>query len=314
MKTYTIAVPHNRITQSIRDALGLDVAHTHGQWIIAAHSINAAVHLMRARGFPDWPITGDGLIKDSSEAPGILADAGLLDQAAVFARTPFWMGSSTVAVVDKGGDARRIGVINGGRFTPDGDNLTNPDRAEATDVTLPITPARIGSGVDAIVEKALPSPLGELCMPVGLMKRELTAYAGELVQAAYNDHAAVVDRDLADNILGSVENGPWKLITDPNLRQMVGGYVADTCHTVAQAAGLPDVAEQAGNAVPPEGLPTGGRLVASDARDRLARHLYLAERTDEWAAREWDFPQHVNQEPYLRRADAILAVITGKDN
>lgn len=114
---------------------------------------------------------------------------------------------------------------------------------DPTDVTLPITTAQIGSAVDAIVEKALPSPLGELCMPVGLMKRELTAYAGELVLAADAD-----------------------------------------------AAGI-----------------------HRDARNRLARHLYLSERLDEWAPREWDPPQHVNQEPYLRRADTILAVITGKD-
>ncbi|MEU0078483.1 hypothetical protein ABZY58_11355 [Micromonospora tulbaghiae] len=52
--------------------------------------------------------------------------------------------------------------------------------------------------------------------------------------------------------------------------------------------------------------------IQRDARQRLARHLYLTEHTDEWAPRMWDLPQHVNQEPYLRRADAILAVITGK--
>ncbi|MFI1194119.1 hypothetical protein ACH4T9_12790 [Micromonospora sp. NPDC020750] len=115
--------------------------------------------------------------------------------------------------------------------------------ADPTDVTLPITPARIGSAVDAIVEKALPSPFGELCAPVGLMKRELAAHAGRLVQAAYDD-AASINRD---------------------------------------------------------------------ARQRLARHLFLSERTDEWAPREWDLPQHVNQKPYLRRADALLAVITGKE-
>lgn len=51
-----------------------------------------------------------------------------------------------------------------------------------------------------------------------------------------------------------------------------------------------------------------------DARDRLARHLYLQERTDEWAAREWPMPQHVDQESYLRRADAMLAVIAGKED
>lgn len=115
--------------------------------------------------------------------------------------------------------------------------------ADPTDVTLPITAAQIQRGVGAIVEQVHPRPRGEPCTPVGEMERRLAAYAGELVQAAYND-AAGINRD---------------------------------------------------------------------ARQRLARHLFLAERTDEWAPREWDLPQHVNQEPYLRRADALLAVITGKE-
>jgi len=62
-----------------------------------------------------------------------------------------------------------------------------------------------------------------------------------------------------------------------------------------------------GDAYPP------APMLAPDARERLARHLFLSERTDEWAPREWDMPQHVNQEPYLRRADAMLAVITGQE-
>lgn len=119
--------------------------------------------------------------------------------------------------------------------------------------------------------------------------------------------------DTSDMLIGSVENGPWALITDPNLRQIVGEYVADTCHSVALAAGLDEAMEYAHNSVP-QRLDTVSRLVAPDARERLARHLFLSERTDEWASREWDMPQHVNKEPYLRRADVLLAVITGKGN
>ncbi|MEU7170269.1 hypothetical protein ABZ949_02105 [Micromonospora tulbaghiae] len=110
------------------------------------------------------------------------------------------------------------------------------------DLTLPLTPAKLGRAVNAIVDRAFPPPRGEDCIAVGEMTRALTALCGEAVQVAYDD-----------------------------------------------AAGM-----------------------QRDARERLARHLYLTEHADEWADREWDLPQHVNQEPYLRRADAILAVITGK--
>jgi hypothetical protein len=109
------------------------------------------------------------------------------------------------------------------------------------DVTLPITPKQILDGVEHIVEQTFPRPRQELCAPVGEMERRLASYAGDLVNASYND------------------------------------------------------------AIPP------------DARQRLARHLFLTERTDEWAPREWDRPQHVNQQPYLKRADQILRVITGKE-
>jgi hypothetical protein len=116
--------------------------------------------------------------------------------------------------------------------------------ADPTDLTLPLTPAKLGRAIDEIVERAIPTPRQELCMPVGEMERELTALCGEAVQLAYNDAAGV----------------------------------------------------------------------ARDARERLARHLFLSERTDEWAPREWDMPQHVNQEPWLRRADELLAVIAGQES
>jgi hypothetical protein len=68
--------------------------------------------------------------------------------------------------------------------------------------------------------------------------------------------------------------------------------------------------------------PTGGdvehvRLIDGDARKRLARHLYLdaAEplwrRTRSWA---WDHDtDEGGREPWLAKADAILAVIAGRE-
>lgn len=54
---------------------------------------------------------------------------------------------------------------------------------------------------------------------------------------------------------------------------------------------------------------------AADARERLARYLYIDSRNDEWASREWDFGggQHVNKERWLAAADRLLAVIAGKE-
>lgn len=54
-------------------------------------------------------------------------------------------------------------------------------------ITLPLTPAKIGRAVEYIVEQTFPRPRQELCIPVGEMERRLTAYAGEVVQAAYTD-------------------------------------------------------------------------------------------------------------------------------
>lgn len=105
--------------------------------------------------------------------------------------------------------------------------------------------------------------------------------------------------DTSDMLIGAVENGPWALITDPNLRQIVGEYVADTCHSVALAAGLDEAMEYAHNSVP-QRLDTVSRLVAPDARERLARHLHMQSvaTLDECRA----------------HADELLAVITGKGN
>ncbi|GGM27552.1 hypothetical protein GCM10011608_10440 [Micromonospora sonchi] len=122
--------------------------------------------------------------------------------------------------------------------------------------------------------------------------------------------------DTEDTIIGAVENGPWVLIIDPNLRRMVGEYVAETCHSIAAAAGLDAAMEYAHNAMPVR-LATGGRLVDGDARDRLARHLYLnawgdyPDAADRWDNRQVD--DSIRSE-FLADADAALNVINGTEN
>jgi len=53
-----------------------------------------------------------------------------------------------------------------------------------------------------------------------------------------------------DILIATVENGPWVLIPDPQLRQLVGEYVAETCHTIAAAAGLDEAMERAHDVLP----------------------------------------------------------------
>lgn len=71
--------------------------------------------------------------------------------------------------------------------------------ADRTDVTLPLTGAKIRRGVCAIVEKVHPLPRQENCLPVGDMERELATYANELVSAAYTDASRDIVRLRADN-------------------------------------------------------------------------------------------------------------------
>jgi len=121
--------------------------------------------------------------------------------------------------------------------------------------------------------------------------------------------------EAADIIAGAVDNGPWVLIADPQLRQVVGEYVADACHSIALAAGLGEAAEHAHDATPVR-LDTVSRLVAPDARERLARHLWIEGSALEGEAGErWDaerVPAN-RMDDYRRAADAALAVITGQE-
>ncbi|MFI2663324.1 hypothetical protein [Micromonospora carbonacea] len=216
MKTWTIQAPYSRINQSIRDALGLDVSEEYGDWVIAAPSITTAVHLLRARTFPDWPRNGAGLIKATGTDVQALAAAGRIDREAVMVRPRWAWDGDPVAVVDKGGDAHRIGIINNGRFTPDGDHLTGPERA----------------AMDA-----------------------WTRGSADTTGMLYAVRAA---------------------------------------------------------------LAAAGRVVTPEARDRLARHLYLTEWVPALAPQvdaeaRWDGGKVATRDDYLQRADAILAVITGKD-
>lgn len=64
-----------------------------------------------------------------------------------------------------------------------------------------------------------------------------------------SDAAEKALREVNEIIVGVVENGPWVLIPDPRLRQLVGEYVADACHSIAAAAGLDEAMEYAHNAM-----------------------------------------------------------------
>ncbi len=121
--------------------------------------------------------------------------------------------------------------------------------------------------------------------------------------------------DVNDTLIGAVENGPWVLIADPALRKVVGEYVADTCHTIALDAGLDQAMECAHDALPTR-LDTVSRLVAPDAREQLARHLFLRNSPADWRdhdALRWDQrSETINYDAAYAEADAILAVITGQ--
>lgn len=56
--------------------------------------------------------------------------------------------------------------------------------------------------------------------------------------------------EVAEAIHANVENGPWQLIGDPDLRALVREYVADACHNIALAAGLDGAMEAAHAACP----------------------------------------------------------------
>ena len=59
------------------------------------------------------------------------------------------------------------------------------------------------------------------------------------------------------------------------------------------------------------------RLVAADARERLARHLYVGGSPADWrgtAELAWNRQDNrINRDAWLNRADELLAVISGKD-
>jgi hypothetical protein len=56
--------------------------------------------------------------------------------------------------------------------------------------------------------------------------------------------------DANEALCAAVENGPWVLISDPDLRRLVGEYVADACHHIAAAAGLAEAAGRAREVMP----------------------------------------------------------------
>ncbi|WP_433460661.1 hypothetical protein [Micromonospora sp. CA-248212] len=123
--------------------------------------------------------------------------------------------------------------------------------------------------------------------------------------------------DVNETLIGIVENGPWVLIADPALRKVVGEYIADACHTIALDAGL-DKAMEVAHHASPQRLDATSRLVAPDARERLARHLFLRNSPADWRdhdALRWDQrSETIDFDAVYAEADALLAVITGEAN
>lgn len=77
--------------------------------------------------------------------------------------------------------------------------------------------------------------------------------------------------DANDILIGAVENGPWALIPNPELREFVAGYVAENCHTVASAAGLDEAMERAHDVMPQRlGTSLPETRVASEAAPEQA--------------------------------------------
>ncbi|QKW15424.1 hypothetical protein [Verrucosispora sp. NA02020] len=123
MNTYTLSLPNGRISQQIRDVLGLDAAHTHGLWIVSATARNFAIGTLRQRGFPTMTTAQNGVLQHDGKDVELLRAAGFLDEpmALVMPLTGF---VCPVAVVERGGEARRVGVlswegIGGPTFTPE---------------------------------------------------------------------------------------------------------------------------------------------------------------------------------------------------
>lgn len=119
--------------------------------------------------------------------------------------------------------------------------------------------------------------------------------------------------DVNDTIIGVVENGPWVLIENPELRRVVGEYVADACHTIAVDAGLTEAMEYAHNALP-QRLDTTSRLAPADARQRLARHLYEQAHLTDPTPHPWGALTEAERGPWLRQADHALNAITETEN
>ncbi len=118
----------------------------------------------------------------------------------------------------------------------------------------------------------------------------------------------------SEAILGTVENGPHLLISNALVRDVVGRYVADACHSIAVAAGLDEAAAVCAALRGNGPFPTDP---FADARDRLARSLFAAAVGPRWAptmVAAWDRGEIKPEDaaPYLAQADASIAIITGE--
>lgn len=118
------------------------------------------------------------------------------------------------------------------------------------------------------------------------------------------------------------------------IQGFIDGYGDGRAAWSTGVRGIPEVLAYLGKALPDtetsailirrpvEGEPGGEeigpyRLIRSDARERLARHLYIEAAPEDWrptAELAWDrSDERVRRERWLARADEMLAVVAGKE-
>ncbi|MBM0237130.1 hypothetical protein JNW88_08190 [Micromonospora sp. ATA32] len=111
-----------------------------------------------------------------------------------------------------------------------------------------------------------------------------------------------------DIIIGAVENGPWVLIADPALRQLVGEYVAETCHSIAAAAGLDEAMERAHDAMPQRlgtSLP-GGRVQCAATYPAAPEHDRRCVQLDDHVKSS---PLHFNRAGFAWSDGEVLSAV-----
>jgi hypothetical protein len=111
VKAYTLQPTTARPAQAIKDALNLAAETSHVRWLIGALNHNQVVYQMRGIGYPDMSTTQTGIFLAKGLDVDALAAAGLFDQQKVLVTLHGAIGTKPVAVIQRGGGPRRIGVL-----------------------------------------------------------------------------------------------------------------------------------------------------------------------------------------------------------